>query len=173
MLPQRCPLAGAGCEPARQQARAAGHLPGHSQQVTLHNDGYHQGPHAVTSCSAVLCRTRCSPPPGTASTTPPRTGAPPRPSVCPVCSVAAGAGPRPGWSPPCPPRSSASTATTASRGSPGLRQGTRGTGRTSGGDCGDCYLLLSMLRLDSVLVYCPHRKRELWRFLSYCLVHSR
>ena len=30
-----------------------------------------------------------------------------------------------------------------------------------------------MLRLDSVLVYCPHRKRELWRFLSYCLVHSR
>ena len=29
------------------------------------------------------------------------------------------------------------------------------------------------VRLDSVLVYCPHRKRELWRFLSYCLVHSR
>ena len=77
MLPQRCPLAGAGCEPARQQARAAGHLPGHSQQVTLHNDGDHQGPHAVTSCSAVLCRTRCCPTPGTASTTPPRTGAPP------------------------------------------------------------------------------------------------
>ena len=30
----------------------------------------------------------------------------------------------------------------------------------------------SDFRLDSLLVYCPHRKRELWRFLSYCLVHS-
>ena len=26
--------------------------------------------------------------------------------------------------------------------------------------------------LDSVLAYCPRRKRELWRFLSYLLVHS-
>ena len=28
------------------------------------------------------------------------------------------------------------------------------------------------VRLDSLLAYCPHRKVELWRFLSYCLVHS-
>ena len=30
----------------------------------------------------------------------------------------------------------------------------------------------SDLRLDSVLAYCPNRKIELWRFLSYLLVHS-
>ena len=28
------------------------------------------------------------------------------------------------------------------------------------------------IRLDSLLVYSPRRKRELWRFLSYCLIHS-
>ena len=30
----------------------------------------------------------------------------------------------------------------------------------------------SDISLDSLLVYCPHRKMEMWRFLSYCLVHS-
>ena len=30
----------------------------------------------------------------------------------------------------------------------------------------------SDLTLDSVLAYCPERKRELWRFISYLLVHS-
>ena len=28
------------------------------------------------------------------------------------------------------------------------------------------------ITLDSLLVYSPRRKRELWRFLSYCLIHS-
>ena len=30
----------------------------------------------------------------------------------------------------------------------------------------------SDLTLDSVLAYCPQRKKELWRFISYLLVHS-
>ena len=30
----------------------------------------------------------------------------------------------------------------------------------------------SDMTLDSVLAYCPKRKRELWRFISYLLVHS-